>query len=115
MDGIINTADRGGGWSVPPIADTIQELKVQSHNNDVQYGNVLGAVVNIVTKGGTNNFHGSGWELARRHIFDARNPFRGSCTAALCPTLAGQLNGQVASGAQTASGAAAILSGTPVS
>ena len=60
MDGIVNTDDRGGGWSVPPIADTIQELKVQSHNNDVQYANVLGAVVNIVTKSGTNSFHGSG-------------------------------------------------------
>ena len=115
MDGIINTDDRGGGWSVPPIADTIQELKVQSHNNDVQYGNVLGAAVNIVTKSGTNSFHGSGWEFARSQIFDARNPFTGFCTAALCPTLANQLNGQVSSGTQTAAGAAAILSGTPVS
>ena len=98
MDGIINTDDRGGGWSVPPIADTIQELKVQSHNNDVQYGNVLGAVVNIVTKSGTNAFHGSAWEFARSQIFDARNPFTGFCTAALCPTLANQLNSQVAVG-----------------
>ena len=115
MDGIVNTDDRGGGWSVPPIADTIQELKVQSHNNDVQYANVLGAAVNIVTKSGTNNFHGSGWEFARSQIFDARNPFTGFCTAALCPTLANNLNGQVSSGTQTAAGAAAILSGTPVS
>jgi hypothetical protein len=91
-----------------PIADTIQELKVQSHNNDVQYANVLGAAVNIITKSGTNAFHGSAWEFAR-------NPFTGFCTAALCSTLANQLNGQVASGARTAVGAAAILSGTPVS
>ncbi|HTS64718.1 MAG TPA: carboxypeptidase-like regulatory domain-containing protein, partial [Candidatus Acidoferrales bacterium] len=115
MDGIINTDDRGGGWSVPPIADTIQEMKVQSHNNDVQYANVLGSVVNLVTKSGTNNFHGSAWEFARSQIFDARNPFTGFCTAALCPTLASNLNGQVAAGTQTAAGAAAILSGTPVS
>jgi hypothetical protein len=115
MDGIINTDDRGGGWSVPPIADTIQELKVQSHNNDVQYGNVLGSVVNIVTKSGTNRFHGSGWEFARSQIFDARNPFTGFCTTALCPTLASQLGSQVSAGTQTAAGAAAILSGTPVS
>ena len=60
MDGIINTDDRGGGWAVPPIADTIQEFKVQSHNNDAQYGNVLGSVVNMVTKSGTNQFHGDG-------------------------------------------------------
>src|SRR5271165_2099386 len=88
MDGIINTDNRGGGWAIQPIADTIQEFKVQSHNNDTQYGNVLGAVVNVVTKSGTNKFHGSAWEFARSQIFDARNPFTGFCTSATCSTLA---------------------------
>ena len=115
MDGIINTDDRGGAWSIPPIADTIQEFKVQSHNNDAQYGNVLGSVVNIVTKSGTNKFHGSAWEFARSEIFDARNPFTGFCTTATCSSLANKLAGEVASGAQTQAGASAILSGTPVS
>ena len=115
MDGIINTDDRGGGWAIPPIADTIQEFKVQSHNNDAQYGNVLGSVVNIVTKTGTNQFHGSAWEFARSQIFDARNPFTGFCSPAFCPTLANTLAAQVAAGTQTAAGASAILSGTPVS
>jgi len=115
MDGIIDTDDRGGGWAVPPIADTVQEFKVQSHNNDAQYGNVLGSVVNIVTKSGTNHFHGSGWDFERNAIFDARNPFTGFCTTANCPTLAAKLSGQVASGQYTAAGAAAVLSGTPVS
>ena len=114
MDGIINTDDRGGGWAVPPIADTVQEMKVQSHNNDAQYGNVLGSVVNIVTKSGTNSFHGSAWEFARSQIFDARNPFTGFCTAATCSSLANKLASEVAAGTQTTAGAAAILSGTPV-
>lgn len=115
MDGIINTDDRGGGWAIPPIADTIQEFKVQSHNNEAQYGNVLGSVVNIITKSGTNEFHGSAWEFARSAIFDARNPFTGFCTPASCPTLAANLQGQVAAGTQTAAGASAILTGTPTS
>ena len=115
LDGIIDTDDRGGGWSVPPIADTIQEMKVQSHNNDAQYGNVLGSVVNMVSKSGTNSFHGSGWEFARSQIFDSRNPFTGFCTAALCPQLSNQLASQVTAGQQTAAGASAILTGTPVS
>jgi hypothetical protein len=115
MDGIINTDDRGGAWAIPPIADTIQEFKVQSHNNDAQYGNVLGSVVNIITKSGTNEFHGSAWEFARSAIFDARNPFTGFCTPASCPTLANTLQGQVAGGTQTAAGASAILTGTPTS
>jgi hypothetical protein len=115
MDGIINTDDRGGGWAVQPIADTIQEFKVQSHNNDAQYGNVLGSVVNIVTKSGTNNFHGSGWDFDRNAIFDARNPFSGFCTAANCPTLANKLASEVTSGQTSSAAAAAMLSGTPVS
>ncbi len=115
MDGIINTDDRGGGWAVQPIADTIQEFKVQSHNNDAQYGNVLGAVVNVVTKSGTNDFHGSAWDFARNAAFDARNPFTGFCTAANCAAQANMLAGQVSSGQLSSAAAAAILSGTPVS
>jgi hypothetical protein len=115
LDGIINTDNRGGGWAIQPIADTIQEFKVQSHNNDAQYGNVLGAVVNVVTKSGTNQFHGSAWDFARSAIFDARNPFTGFCTTANCPSQATKLDNEVTAGTLTAAGAAAILSGTPTS
>jgi hypothetical protein len=115
MDGIINTDNRGGGWAIPPIVDTVQEFKVQSHNNDAQYGNVLGAVVNLVTKSGTNQFHGSAWEFARSQIFDARNPFSGFCTPANCADQANKLNSQVAAGQLTSAQAASILSGTPTS
>ncbi len=115
VDGIIATDDRGGGWSFQPIADTIQEFKVQSHNNDAQYGNVLGAVVNVVTKAGGNRFHGSAWDFARNQIFDARNPFTGFCTPASCPSLEGKLTSEEAAGTVTPAGASAILTGTPVS
>src|SRR5580700_2962520 len=115
LDGIINTDDRGGGWAIQPIADTIQEFKVQSHNNDTQYGNVLGAVVNVVTKSGTNKFHGSAWDFARSQIFDARNPFTGFCSPASCQSLANTLTSQVSAGTLTAAAASAKLSGTPVS
>ncbi len=114
MDGIIDTDNRGGGWAIPPIVDTIQEFKVQSHNNDAQYGNVLGAAVNIVTKSGTNKLHGSAWEFARSQIFDARNPFTGFCTPASCPDQANKLQSQVTGGQLNSAAASAILSGTPV-
>jgi hypothetical protein len=90
-------------------------MKVQSHNNDAEFGNVLGAVVNVVTKSGTNKFHGSAWEFARSQIFDARNPFTGFCTPANCVAQANKLQSQVTAGTLTASAASSILSGTPVS
>ena len=107
LDGIINSDFRISAYAYLPIEDTIDEFKIQSHNSDAEWGGVLGGVVNLATKGGTNNFHGSAWEYARSQIFDARNPFTGFCNAAQCPALAAQLEGQA--------NAAAILSTTPVS
>src|SRR5580704_845670 len=75
IDGIINGSAMGGSYDVPPIIDTIQEFKVQSHNDQSEYGGVLGGVVNLVTKSGTNTYHGSGWDYLRNNVFDARNPF----------------------------------------
>ncbi len=85
LDGVINTESTAGTIATPVIADTIQEFKLMSHVDDPGYGNVMGAVVNVATKSGTNNFHGSGWEFARSNIFDARNPFTGFCSPATCP------------------------------
>lgn len=75
LDGIINTAAFASSYDVPPIIDSIQEFKIQSHNDQAEYGGVLGGVVNVVSKSGTNSFHGSLWEYLRNNVFDARNPF----------------------------------------
>jgi hypothetical protein len=75
LDGIINTDLRGPVYGVLPIVDTIDEFKVQSHNDKVEYGGTMGGVVSVVSKSGTNEFHGSAWEFVRNNAFDARNPF----------------------------------------
>jgi hypothetical protein len=115
LDGIINSDFRISAYAYLPIEDTIDEFKIQSHNSDAEYGGVLGGVVNLATKGGTNDFHGSAWEYARSQIFDARNPFTGFCNAAQCAGLASQLANEVNSGTITAAQSASILSTTPVS
>ena len=61
-------------FAVAPTLDDIQEFKVQSHNDEAEYGDVLGGVVNVVTKSGTNQFHGTLWEFLRNDAFDADNP-----------------------------------------
>jgi hypothetical protein len=75
LDGIIDTGGLSSTYDVPPIIDAIQEFKIQSHNDNAEYGGVLGGVVNIVSKSGTNKYHGSGWEYFRNQDLDARNPF----------------------------------------
>ena len=84
LDGIINTDFRGSIYGFLPIIDTVQEFKVQAHNEKTEYGNVNGGVVNLVSKSGTNQFHGSRWEFVRNNIFDARDPFKDFCNAARC-------------------------------
>lgn len=70
-DGLNNYWSILSVYAVPPIVDAIQEFKIVSHTDSAEYGGVLGGVVNVVTKTGTNDLHGSAWELARNAIFDA--------------------------------------------
>ena len=74
-DGLNHYGSFVSTYAVPPIVDAIQEFKVVSHTDSAEYGAVLGGVVNVVTKSGTNELHGSGWEFARNAIFDARTYF----------------------------------------
>jgi type 1 fimbria pilin len=58
-----------------PFPDALQEFSVQTNSFDAQYGNNAGAVVNVVTKSGTNQFHGDLFEFVRNGYFNARNYF----------------------------------------
>src|SRR5579863_5485178 len=75
MDGLFNYGTIESTYAIAPIIDAIQEFKVVSHTDDAEYGGVLGGVVNVVTKSGTNDLHGAAWEYVRNTVFDARNYF----------------------------------------
>ena len=57
------------------IIDAIEEFKVQSHNDKAEFGGVLGGIINVISKTGTNEFHGSLWEFVRNDVLNARDPF----------------------------------------
>jgi hypothetical protein len=76
MDGLNNYGTLESTYAVPPIIDAIQEFKIVSHTDNAEYGSVLGGVVNVVTKSGTNQFHGAAWEYLRNNVFDAVNYFQ---------------------------------------
>jgi len=58
--------------------DAIQEFSVLTSNYSAEYGKTSGGVVNAITRSGTNQFHGSGYEFVRNSALDARNFFDGS-------------------------------------
>ncbi len=58
-----------------PFPDALQEFSVQTNSFSAQYGGNAGAVVNVVTKSGTNHWHGDLFEFVRNGAFNARNYF----------------------------------------
>lgn len=71
------TADAGGATGMGIVnPDAIQEFKIQTSLYDAGYGRNPGASVNVVTKSGTNTFHGSAFEFFRNTILNANDFFR---------------------------------------
>jgi hypothetical protein len=56
---------RNNGAGVVPNLDAIAEFRVITNNADAEYGHYNGGLINVVTKSGTNDFHGSGFEFLR--------------------------------------------------
>src|SRR6266403_1845521 len=71
LDGGTNmTGLRNTGNSLPN-PDAIQEFRVQTNNYGAEFGRYAGGVINVLTKSGTNKFHGSLFEFVRNNVFNA--------------------------------------------
>src|SRR6202166_196966 len=74
INGISNKGLSGGAVNTP-IEDSVEEFQQLQLNMSAQYGNSAGGTVNLVTKAGTNAWHGSGWEFIRNSALDANDFF----------------------------------------
>ncbi len=74
INGVSNKGLSGGVINTP-IQDTVQEFQQLQLNMSAQYGNSAGAINNLVTKSGTNSYHGSVWEYFRNDYLDANDVF----------------------------------------
>ena len=63
------------GASIVPTLDSIQEFRLLTNSFNAEYGRFSGAIVNVLTKSGTNEIHGSAYEFLRNEKLDARNYF----------------------------------------
>lgn len=74
----VNGGPRGGVTNLTPNADSIQEVSILSNNFSAEYGRNAGAIVNVVTKAGTNKFHGTlSWFHSDTHL-NSRTIFQNS-------------------------------------
>lgn len=75
FDGISVLQPEPGQVAFFPIPEAIQEFKVEVNSPSAEFGRFNGGVVNLTTKSGTNDFHGSLFEFLRNEVLNARNLF----------------------------------------
>jgi hypothetical protein len=73
VDGIDDNERVIGSTGIKPVVEAIQEITIQTNSYAADAGRTAGGVVSIITRQGTNTFHGSAYEYFRNDIFDARN------------------------------------------
>ncbi len=78
IDGTDNNERIIGTIGVKPSIDAIQEVTVETNNYTAESGRTPGGLVSVITKSGSNNFHGSLYEYFQNNAFNARNPFNPS-------------------------------------
>src|SRR6185437_7530190 len=71
IDGANNFNGIDAGFVLKPPIDAISEFRILTHNSSAEFGNSLGSTTNIITKSGTNSFHGAAWEFLRNDALDA--------------------------------------------
>jgi Carboxypeptidase regulatory-like domain/TonB dependent receptor/TonB-dependent Receptor Plug Domain len=78
LDGSNNNDDvigqRAGGQTRTAL-ETVQEFQVLTNQFDAQYGRTSGAIINAITKSGTNQYHGSAIGFFQDNVFNANTPF----------------------------------------
>lgn len=95
VNGIDVQEHMNGGTSVVPDLDSIDEFRVFTNNFDPEYGNYNGGLVTVVTKAGSNNLHGTGYEFFRNTSLDARGYFDPTRSAFNQNQYGGTLGGHI--------------------
>jgi hypothetical protein len=73
LDGGINMTGLRNTGNILPNPDAIQEFRVQTNSYNAEYGRFASGVINVLTKSGTNEYHGSAFEFLRNTVFNAND------------------------------------------
>jgi Carboxypeptidase regulatory-like domain/TonB dependent receptor len=75
IDGADNFNGVDGGYVMALPVDAISEFRILTHTASAEFGHSTGSTTNIITRSGTNNYHGALWEFVRNDMFDAKSFF----------------------------------------
>lgn len=75
LDGASNVDSVNGGYALRVPVDAVSEFRILTLNAPAEYGDTSGATTSVVTKSGTNTFHGDLYEFLRNNAMDSRNFF----------------------------------------
>ncbi len=75
IDGVENYNIVDGGFVLKPPPDAIEEFRILTNTAPAEFGHNAGSTTNIVTRSGSNQWHGDGWEFLRNDALDTRNFF----------------------------------------
>ncbi len=80
LDGAFDTSLFITGGNLLPNPDALQEFRLLTNNFDAEFGRFPGGVVNVLTRSGTNAFHGSAYDYLRNNDLNSRNYFNSTIT-----------------------------------
>ena len=83
LDGVDNNDPDVNRYVLQPSVDSIQEFKIATSTYSAEFGRNAGAQVNVLTRSGSNEFHGFGYEYLRNRVLDSTNAFDQSGSAKL--------------------------------
>ncbi len=78
IDGADNFDTVDGGLVMKPPIDAIAEFRILTHTANAEFGHSTGSTTNIITRSGSNEFHGSAWDFFRNNVMDAKSFFADS-------------------------------------
>ncbi len=95
LDGVSNVIAGHGQIAVAPSVDAVQEFRVQTTQYSAEFGRTSGGVVNLATKSGTNEFHGTLYHFLRNKVLKANNFFNNRAGVDRAPFVYNQFGGTI--------------------
>lgn len=95
LDGVNNVEPFSGAAMVVPSPDSLREFRILTNAYTAEFGRAGGSIVTVITKNGTNEYHGSAYEFLRNDRFDARNFFSPAVPALKQNQFGGTFGGRI--------------------